>query len=331
MPSELIQRATVVADEVLFPVADATDATDIVPNAHFDRLACEGLYGMASEEAAVVQGVIEALAGGCLTTAFVWLQHLGPSRLASDHPLAPQLRSGSLRSGSAFSHLRRPGPPALVATPGTNGWVVNGTAPWVTGWQRIDLVHVAAMRADDPAQLIWMLIDAIDSDRLISQRLDLLAVNASSTVSLEFRDVQVPFDRVTVEESLETWKQRDAAGLRTNGALALGHAHRTIRLLATDAGSLRQQIEQRRAALDSAIGVEAIAAARAAAVDLAVRAATALLARGGGTAITAGQTEQRLVREAMFLVVQGQSREIRAAQMELYTVRPAEADPVAVP
>ena len=330
MPNELIQRANVIADEVLFPAAAATDAADIVPRSNLDLLAREGFYGIASHETAVVHGVMEALAGGCLSTAFVWLQHVGPTRMAAAHPLGEELRAGALRSGSAFAHLRRSGPPSLVATRHANGWVLNGTAPWVTGWQRIDVLHVAAMRADDPSQLVWMLVDAVESESLIAQRLDLAAVNASSTVSLQFRSVRVPLERVTVEEPLETWTRRDSAGLRTNGSVAIGHASRTIRLLGNDAGSLERQLDLRRRGLDSAADVEAVTVARAAAVELAVRAATALVARGGGTSITSGQTAQRLAREATFIVVQGQTLEVRAAQMALFTGRSADEAPSAV-
>ncbi len=55
-------------------------------------------------------------------------------------------------------------------------------------------------------------------------------------------------------------------------------------------------------------------AARADASLLAVRAATALVAAGGGRSVEIGDHAQRLMREAMFLLVFGQTAPIRNAQ-----------------
>jgi alkylation response protein AidB-like acyl-CoA dehydrogenase len=73
------------ADEVLFPAALATDRSDVVPVELLDALAASGLYGLSGPASAggleadfpTVCAVIEALASGCLTTTFVWVQHLG--------------------------------------------------------------------------------------------------------------------------------------------------------------------------------------------------------------------------------------------------------------
>jgi alkylation response protein AidB-like acyl-CoA dehydrogenase len=77
-----VEVARRVAEEVLFPAAPAVDRADAVPVAHLDALAEAGLYGVAGPvEAGGAElglpafcAVVEALAGGCLTTAFVWVQ-----------------------------------------------------------------------------------------------------------------------------------------------------------------------------------------------------------------------------------------------------------------
>lgn len=67
-----------------------------------------------------------------------------------------------------------------------------------------------------------------------------------------------------------------------------------------------------RAALDAA-GPEEIADARAAASELAVRAASALVVHEGSSSVTLGASGQRLAREATFLLVFGSRPAIRAA------------------
>src|SRR5438876_627376 len=75
---DVVERARQIADEVLFPAALATDAADVVPTELLDVLADAGLYGSALEvDFLTICAVQEALASGCLTTAFLWAQHLG--------------------------------------------------------------------------------------------------------------------------------------------------------------------------------------------------------------------------------------------------------------
>jgi hypothetical protein len=67
--------------------------------------------------------------------------------------------------------------------------------------------------------------------------------------------------------------------------------------------------------LDGALGadVEAMAQARAAACELAVRAAAALAVWDGSKSIMTGQHAQRLAREALFLLVFGSRPAIKNA------------------
>ena len=70
---DVVERARQIADEVLFPAALATDAADVVPLGILDALADAGLYGSALDvDFPTVCAVQEALASGCLTTAFLW-------------------------------------------------------------------------------------------------------------------------------------------------------------------------------------------------------------------------------------------------------------------
>ncbi|MGH9078395.1 MAG: acyl-CoA dehydrogenase family protein [Acidimicrobiales bacterium] len=327
-----LDAARHLADEVLFPEALAIEALPAVPRAQLDALAGAGLYGLYGPAGAggldatapEGQAVTEALAGGCLSVAFVWAQHHHAVRAvaASDRDglgeewLGPLCR-GQRRAGVAFAGLRRPGPPVLTATPAPGGWRLEGHAPWVSGWGRIDAVHAGARHGDD---VVWALVDATASESLSAEPLALAAVNSSATVTLRFSGHFVPSGRVTSVEAFADFRAGDARGLRANGSHALGVADRCCRLLAhagTDTQATAQAVAAARDRLDEAAAGNGadLAGARAAASLVAVRAAMALVAAGGGRSVLAANHAQRLAREAMFLLVFGQTPDIRAAQL----------------
>ena len=101
--------------------------------------------------------------------------------------------------------------------------------------------------------------------------------------------------------------------MRVNGSLALGLVRRCARLLGP--GPLDDELAACRDLLDDAItaGADAMAEARAAASELAVRAAAALAVRDGSRSVTVDQQVQRLAREALFLLVFGSRPGIKSA------------------
>ena len=325
---DAVAVAEQIAERVLFPAAIATDLAPAVPRELLDALAKAGLYGLfASREVGglelgreVGERVIESLAGGCLTTTFVWIQHLSTAGLISrlEGPVhdewARPLASGERRSGIAFSHLRHPGTPSLTATPVPGGYRVDGVAPLVTGWGLIDVVHVAARLGRD---IVWLLVDAVASPTLDASRLELAAVNASATVALRFSGHEVPKSRLTEIQPLDEWLAKDAAGLRTNGFLSLGVAGRCLALLGENGGI---DLEHVRAGLVSA-SPEELPGARARASLVALEVAAMLIAAGGGRSMVREANAQRLGREALFLLVQGQTAAIRSAQLRQLAAR----------
>jgi hypothetical protein len=64
------------------------------------------------------------------------------------------------------------------------------------------------------------------------------------------------------------------------------------------------------------VGPHGLPAARAAASELAMRAATALVVTAGSRSILTGEHPQRLAREALFLLVFGTRPEIRSSLLE---------------
>src|SRR2546421_12639502 len=120
MTTGVVATAERCADELLFPAALAADAADAVPVELLDALADAGLFGLAGPASAggldadfaTVCAVVEALASGCLTTAFVWAQHLGAVIAAaqSDNERARSLpRPRHARKAAHRSRLAHPG------------------------------------------------------------------------------------------------------------------------------------------------------------------------------------------------------------------------------
>lgn len=309
------------ADEVLFPTALATDAADLVPAANLDALAVAGRYGVFAPAEVGGLGVgealpevVEVLASGCLTTTLVWVQHFGLlGNLLAPGPLQEawlaDACAGRRRGGIAFGGLL-PGPPVLTAAPHPDGWVLDGIAPWVSGWGRIDTLLVAARGPDDT--IVNVAVDAVEGDGLSVERRRLAAVDASATVHATFAGVVVPSARVL---NVAPYDPDGSLGrsLRLNGSLALGVARRCCSLLGP--GPLDDELAARRAELDRADD-DGMAAARAAASDLAVRAATALVVHVGSRAIARDDHAQRLAREAQFLLVFGSRPAIREALLD---------------
>ena len=199
---EVVAAAQSIADEVLFPGALATDEAELVPKENLDALAEGGFYGLFAPHelgglganGATMAATIEAVAGGCLTTGLVWFQHfglLGNTVFGPDHlreRWAEDVIRGRLRGGIAFGGLL-PGPPVLTAAPVEGGWVLDGHAPWVSGWGRIDLLLVAARGPDDT--VVNIVIDAQEAQGVRAERQRLVAIDASATVHLAFDGLAV--------------------------------------------------------------------------------------------------------------------------------------------
>jgi hypothetical protein len=141
----------------------------------------------------------------------------------------------------------------------------------------------------------------------------LAAVNASVTVRLGFDGVLVPAERRASQVPFDPAASAQPGRLRLNGSLALGLVRRCTRLLGP--GPLDDELAACRQRLDDAVGgtQDAMAQARAAASELAVRAAAALAVRDGSRSVTVDQHVQRLAREAMFLLVFGTRPGIKSA------------------
>lgn len=249
-----VAAAQRVAYELLIPRAEDTDQAAVVPRGNLEALAQAGLYGLACPGPSQASGpamrqVQEILAGACGATYFVWAQHHSPVRLlaatANDglrrRWLEP-LCSGQALAGVAFAYLRRPGPAAVTAQPVGGGWLVNGTAPFVTSWGLADLFVVVAATGD--GQLVWFCLDGRASDTVRpSEALSLAVLQATSTVQLTFDRLWVADKDVLGVEPLTAWRGRDRLATAQPSAAAFGLAGRGCALLAERARAAPQVAE----------------------------------------------------------------------------------------
>lgn len=317
---DAVERAEAIAERVLFPAALRTDRAELLPVANLDAIADAGLYGLFGPEElggvaadlSTAGAAVERIASGCLTTALVWLQHhglvgnllLGPGALRQE--LLPALCTGTRRAGVVLTGLL-PGPSTLRAVVDGGGWILDGHAPWVSGWGRIDTLQVSARGPEDT--VVTLVLDDLAAAGLTAQRHRLAVLDASGTVRLTFDRLAVDQGRVLGIAPHDP-EAIGGLSLRLNGSLALGVARRCCTLIGP--GPLDDQLDEVRERLDRA-GATDMAEARADASAFAARAAATLLVHSGSRAIELDDHAQRLARESMFLLVFGSRPAIRHA------------------
>ncbi len=293
------------ADELLLPAALAVDAGGTDVSDSLDALADAGFYGISTRQGESTLDVVETLASGCLTTTFVWVQHLGVARAVEGSATpdmaswVPRLASGDLRAGVSMAGLL-PGDPVLRAHQESAEWRITGTAPWVTGWGHIGIVHVAARTPEN--EVVWLLVDAREQTDLTAEPVRMVALRGSRTVSLRFDDVVVDATRMTSVESESAWQVPNNRPLRTHTAMALGVASRAATLM--ESTHFVDECDALRTALRTADDTT-IATVRGDASFLALRATAALMVESGARSLTLDHHAQRLAREALFLLVFG--------------------------
>jgi alkylation response protein AidB-like acyl-CoA dehydrogenase len=341
----LVVAARELADRLLAPDAAAVDAGQ-VPRSHLDALGAAGLLGLAAparvggSDAApgVVRRVAEVLAGADLATWFVQAQHHSPVRslaaAGNDDRLLAELAGGRQVAGIAFSHLRHwPRRPVTASRCG-DGWRLDGTAPWYTGWCLNDVALVAG--ASEDGDVVFGMVPARPGPQLhASPPMHLAALQAAVTVSLDFEGFMVPDRAVVQVRPVRDWLAADALITANATPAVFGLAESALVLLAergqrrgepaaVDAadrladrlGDVRTRVYRLMDDTPPQDAVDERLRLRAQAHQVLVESATALVVAGAGGSMAAGSPAQRKVREAMFLLVQAQTVASRTANLE---------------
>jgi len=347
-----VLAARELAERLLVPYAEQVDRQG-VPTSHIDAIRRAGLLGLngpvdeggSAVAPGVFREIVEVLAGADCATWFVQAQHHSPlamlarSESPARHHLLGPLSRGEMMSGVAFAHLRRFPATPVTATPLAGGGTrFDGVAPWCTGWGLNDVLLIGGITPG--GDCLFAFVPAVEQATLRpSEPLRLAALEASSTVRLVLDGLDVGPEGIVCQLPYAEWAAADRAttvnvnpavfGV-TGTALAhlVGHDDPVCREAAAALGA---ELMERRAECyrlsDEVPAGHALAqrlTAKTEAVDLMVRATTALVAAGGGASLSLDAPAQRLAREALFLVVQAQTVEVRHA-----TLRRLVAGPVA--
>src|SRR5579864_7228135 len=112
----------------------------------------------------------------------------------SSSPGCPRFQAWTRSSRRRSDDRGASAEPTLRAVETADRWRLDGVSPFVSGWGLIDVVHTAA-RVDD--EIVWLIVDAAESESLRVDRLALVALNATATVRVTYDGHAVPLDRVT--------------------------------------------------------------------------------------------------------------------------------------
>jgi len=338
MDRTLLSNIWHVADDFIRPKAASADLGDIdgPVKDNIRLLASRGYIGLGipreycglGADEVTQHEYTEIMASSCGVTAFTQQQLRNAARYIVENGtdeqkrhLLPEISAGRRLCGIALSQLRRSGDPILVAKPVDGGYKVNGLIPWISGWSLLDS-FVAGIPLDNGSEHILAFIDiqANKAHMTASEPMELIAMKASGTVSVEVVDLFVPKEYVLRVRANEDIQKSDDREITMHTGLPLGCARAAERLLRETAKHrLRDQIDQvatslmfevphcRREALTW--NCECVAhpdykthalRARAGAIVLAMRAAHAAVAVSGGASQFLTAAPQRLMREAQF-------------------------------
>ncbi|WP_445166764.1 acyl-CoA dehydrogenase family protein [Mycolicibacterium sp. Dal123E01] len=334
--TNLVDRAHEIADDVLFPAALAVDRTGHVPDSHWETLADAGLYGIAAPVEAGGPGldlpqiieILETMAGGCLATAFTWVQHhgmLASLAATNNHALrdevVPGAIAGRIRGGVAFAGAV-PVPPRMRAQRVADGWRLSGHAPFVSGWGVIDVIQISAGDVET-GDIVAGLVYAEPQPGITAVSAQALFVaDASQTVALEVDGLFIPDDRIVSRVPRADFMANQNFGSRLNATLPVGLVGRCARLLdeageTAAAAALCGEADAIRHRLDAGLGDAAtLLRARADGCELATRAAAALVAARGGPSLLRSDPAQLLARSALFTLVAASRPELKRSLID---------------
>ncbi|WP_328504406.1 acyl-CoA/acyl-ACP dehydrogenase [Streptomyces sp. NBC_00457] len=340
-PHPLVTRARQLAAEVLAPEAERVDREGM-PVSHIEAVKRSGLLGVSAPEqyggsaapAAVAREIAEILAGACCSTWFVQTQHYTPVKLLADSRLPVRerllspLATGELLAGIAYAHVRAFPRIPVRATAEHGGWRFDGTVPWYTGWGLNDVMLLAGVT--DTGEVVFAFTEAREQPGLCpSDPMRLAALTAARTVSLRLTGLWLPDEAVVLRTPHEKFAQIDLPRAANTNPAVFGITDAALALLDADteaketASALRARLDEVRAQAYALADhpvphehIEERLALKTRAYDLMRAATTAAIVAGGGRAMDLRSPAQRLAREGMFLLVQGQTAGVRRAHLD---------------
>ncbi|MDY6785392.1 MAG: acyl-CoA dehydrogenase family protein [Cyanobacteriota bacterium] len=275
--------------------------------------------------------------------AFLQTQHQSAGSLLANstnnalkQELLPHLASGNILIGVGFSQLRRPGKPLMKAIPVEGGYQLQGTVPWITGYNFFDQFIVGATLPTD--EVLYGLMPLQDTDRSMGGRLhfgeplQLLAMGSTQTVSLQVEDWFLARDRVVALQGRDRLSEKDRENVLHHSFFALGCARAAIAILqdidrqkslsflSQASQHLERELEDCRhliyQALSNRDDFERRLHLRARAIELTGRCARAAVVASSGAANLKSHPAERVYRESLMFAVSGQTQAVMEATLQ---------------
>lgn len=342
-----VARVREYAERVLRPAALETDRVGVAAErigewralGLLNHLAPREFGGLAIDRV-TDRRVHEIISGACFNTWLVWAQHAPLSgRLAEARAkgatvsaLAERILRGEVLLGAGVSDVRRFPDRYIEARKADGGWIFDGTVSWVSGWGLNAALTVAAVEPGSET-VVTALVPVGERTRSAGP-LDLGAVAGSRTARVHLDAVFVPEENVLATETLEKARFTDAGtasdarahhfGLAETVLTELEHSGRPEAVAV--AASWRPRVAEIRATAyalaDEAFTKgggphrleERLATKVASGEALSVLTRALLIARSG-RGLGTDDTAQLHARSALFLLVQGQTTDVRRAQL----------------
>jgi len=351
-----VRRVREYAEGVLRPTALRTDVEGVTRE-RIDELASLGLlnhlapveHAGAGLDSNADRRVHEIIAGACFNTWLVWAQHAPlAGRLtsardkqgspAASSALGQQILRGEVLVGAGISDVRRYPDHYIAATRVDGGWLFTGTISWVSGWGLNEVLTVAAVSqqngsTDETATVVTALVTL--DERAVAEPLPLIVLSGSRTERVRLTETFVPDEHVLATQTLAQWRNQDIGTSSDARAHHFGLAQTVLAELGAESNPLARAVADSWREHVATIRSDAYQLADEATGDtrhrladrLTLKAASgealttlsqALLVARSGRGLVAGEdTAQLHVRSALFVLVQGQSSDVRNAQLTL--------------
>jgi kynurenine formamidase/alkylation response protein AidB-like acyl-CoA dehydrogenase len=277
--------------------------------------------------------------------AFLQTQHQSAAAMISQsenialkQEYLPLMSQGKRLLGIGFSHLRRDGEPLVKAIPVNGGFLIEGTVPWVTGWQIFSEFIVAATLPNGEA--VFGVVPLVETQQenqgLISvdEPMELAAMTSTNTVAANLKQWFLADEKVVFIKLKDWIHENDRKNiLKQTTFLALGCAlagidiveaatktkslpfiEETFQNLAAEFNDCRQEIREAQENADLPLAEKH--KLRSWAIALSVRCAHAAITVSSGAANLKSHPAQRVYREALVFTVSGQTEGIKTATLQ---------------
>ena len=247
-----------------------------------------------------------------------------------------QMGTGKKLVGVGFSHLRRRGRPMVQGEMVAEGYRLNGTVPWITGWNFFDSFILGATLPD--GRELYGMLPLQNTEQTsggtisLSKPMQLIAVTATNTVSAKLDNWILKRDRLVTIKPAGAIHKSSRQNILHHGFYALGCAYGSLDILQKTGEKkqlafieeswqvLQQEVDrcQDRAIAslsDNDITYEQLQI-RARAINLAGRCSQAAVIASSGAANDLHSHAGRVYREALLFSVSGQTTDVMAASLK---------------